>query len=81
MEPDSQLSLSLIELDSCSTCVFRLTKSPSHDPLFERHLKHATIADLQRALDGTIEMKTSRRLIAGRIRQLQREANGRRENR
>jgi len=78
MTPEVQSEqLSLIELASCSMCVFRLTKSPSHDPLFDKHLKHATLADLRTALSKTIEMKTSRRLIMGRIRQLEREATWR----
>ncbi len=79
MEPDSQLSLSLLELGSCYTCLSVLTKTPSHDSRFERHLKHATLADLNMALNRTIEMKTSRRLIMGRIRQLERQATRRSE--
>jgi hypothetical protein len=78
MEPATQMPL-MLDPVSCSTCLMRLTKTPSHDPMFDRHLKHATLADLRVALAQTIEMKTSRRLIEGRIRQLEREAQWRRE--
>ncbi len=67
--------LPLINVRGCQTCQLRLTKTPSHDAKFHVHLNHASLADLRAAASSTVETKTSRRLIEGKIRQLEIQAS------